>query len=138
MTVELYDHDAPNVEDFVVCWLQPLLRASTDHSVNDGFPFVLVQRITGDDDPDCGLTDERVQLDIMADDSQEASRWSDKVHRRMTYLQRYVADVQMSDGSTANADFVATTLKPTRMDYTNDLITRYVARYELGLSYVAV
>ncbi|SRX93562.1 hypothetical protein MSP7336_01801 [Mycobacterium shimoidei] len=137
MTVELYDLEAPDLEDFTACWLQPLVRASTDHNVNDGFPFVLVQRITGSEYPDCGMADEIVQLDIMDNDPQSASRLHRKVHRRMLYLARYAVDVEMSDGSIANADYVRPTLLPQRMDYTNDLIIRYVARYQMGLSYVA-
>ena len=56
----------------------------------------------------------------------------------MTLLSRELTDVTMSDSSVASPNYVRTQLKPFRMPYENERIVRYVARYAVGLAYVAV
>jgi hypothetical protein len=70
--------------------------------------------------------------------AQAAKLTARRVHRRMTLLARQSPTVTLSDGSLANTDYVTPLLKPRRMEYPNERVVRYVARYQLGLSYVAV
>lgn len=138
MTAELHDQEAPDAEEFTVCWLTPLLRASAERDTDDVLPFALVQQITGTDDPDCGESTDVIQIDILGNGPQAASIAKREVHRRMLYLAENLVDIVMSDGSKANADYVETVMKPVRMAFADDTIVRYVARYRLGLSHVAV
>ncbi len=135
---DLYDQDAPDVEDFIQSWMQPVMRSSVERKSDDPLPFCLVARISGADDPDCGTDDPVVQLDFFGKGPQAAAKAARDGHRRMTLLARRSDDVTLSDGSIANADFVETILKPFRMEYADSKIVRYVARYRVGLSYVAV
>jgi len=144
MPAELLDSDSPDVEDFAVSWLAPLLRTSVERKTDDTMPFCVVARISGADDPDLGTDEPVVQLDIFDHArngllaAQNAAKTARDVHRRMTLLARELTNVTLSDGSVANADYVTTVLRPFRMAYANDQVVRYVARYQLGLSYVAV
>lgn len=144
MPAELLDEDAPDVEDFVACWLAPLLRTATERRTDDELPFCQVARISGADDEHAGVDEPVVQLDIFDHARnglaavQNAKLTARDVHRRMMLLARENTTVILSTGQPANADHVRTALKPFRMAYANDQVVRYVARYELGLSYVAV
>lgn len=137
MTAPLLDEDAPDAEDFTTCWLQPLLRAAVERDTTE-LPFAGVQQVAGPDDPDAGTADPVIQLDILGLGVAAAKIAAIKVHRRMLLLFRESSDVVMSDGRTANLDFGRTLLLPSRMPYADDKIVRYVARYQLGLSYVTV
>ena len=144
MPAELLDSDSPDVEDFVVSWLAPLMRTATERKTDDTLPFCQVARVSGADDPDLGTDDPVVQVDIFDHARnglaavQNAAVSARNVHRRMTLLARELSTVTLSDGADANADYVITLIKPFRMTYANDQVVRYVARYQLGLSYVAV
>ena len=145
MPADLLDDEPPDVEDFLCCWLAPLIRTATERRPDDPLPFCVVARIAGTDDIDEGRDDPVVQLDIFDTARggllapQAAGVTKRDVHRRMNYLARHLdTNVTMSDGSTANAETVATVLKPFRMKYPDDTIVRYVARYQLGLAYVAL
>lgn len=135
---DLYDQDAPDVEDFVQCWMQPVMRSAVERETGDDLPFCLVTRVSGADDPDCGTDDPVVQLDFFGKGVQAAKQAANDGHRRMTLLARTSDDVTLSDNTIANCDFVETILKPFRMDYADSQIVRYVARYRVGLSYVAL
>lgn len=138
MPADLLSETAPDAEDFVVQWLLPLYPAATERTTGDALPFCVVARISGPDDPDEGLDQPVVQVDTFGVGAAAASLAAKDVHRRMLYLAKHSADVTMSDSSLANADWVETLLKPFRMPYQDDQIVRYVARYQLGLSYVTV
>ncbi|MGV0785111.1 hypothetical protein [Mycolicibacterium sp. XJ775] len=138
MTAPMLGEDAPDAEDFTACWLQPLLRAAVERKTDDVLPFATIQRVAGDDDPDCGTDDPVVQVDILGLGVVAAKTAANEVHRRMLLLFRDCSDVIMSDGRTANLDFGRTLMKPVRMPYGDDKIVRYVGRYHLALSYVTV
>lgn len=141
----MLDEDAPDVEDFLCSWLAPLVRTATERRSDDPMPFCVVARISGTDDIDSGTDEPVVQVDIFdgAHDGlqavQNAKTMANNVQRRMNYLARHLdSNVLLSDGKTANAEVVTTVLKPFRMPYQDERIVRYVARYQVGLSYVAL
>lgn len=138
MSTPLWDWDAPDVEDFTVAWLQPLLRTAVERGIDDPLPFCVVARISGGDDPEHGTDDPVVQLDFYGSGPAGAKTAANQGHRRMMLLARESGDVTLSDESVANCDFVETILKPFRMAYEHDQIVRYTARYRVGLSYVAI
>lgn len=138
MSAPLFGEDAPDAEDFVVSWLQPLVRAAIERQQGDPWPFVLVQRVSGLDIPETGLDDPVVQLDILHKGSiTQAKQWANNVHRRMTLLGLTYPDVTLSDGSVAGIDGLTVLIRPRREPFGDDTVARYVARYKLGLSYVA-
>lgn len=145
MTVYVLDQDAPDVEDFLCCWLAPLVRTATERRSDDPLPFCVVTRISGADDVDSSTDEPVVQIDIFdtarnnLQAVQNAKTTANLVARRMNYLARHLdTNVLLSNGAAANADVVTTVIKPFRMAYTDERIVRYVARYQLGLSYVAL
>ena len=144
MPAELLDEDAPDVEDFLCCWLAPLLRTATERRTDDDLPFCQVARISGADDEHTGVDEPVIQLDIFDRARnglaavQNAKLTARDVHRRMMLLARENATVALSTGQLVNADHIGTVIKPFRMAYDNDQVVRYVARYQVGLSYVAV
>lgn len=142
---DLLGEDAPDVEDFVCVWLGVVVPASVTRTLNDPLPFCVVQRVAGEDDPNEGIDDPAVQVDIFdrARDGmtaeQAAKKTANMVHRRMNKLARQPdTTIVLSDGTTANIDFMLRSSKPTRMEYADNQIVRYVGRYYPGLSFVAV
>lgn len=141
---DLLNETAPDEEDFVACYMQPVVRTAAERSTNDELPFCVAFRVSGPDDPDVGLDEPVMQLEWFdkarngMSALQNAKLSARDGHRRMLYLARHSVNVVMSDGSVANADYLTTLLKPFRMAYEDDQIVRYVARYQLGLSYVTV
>lgn len=144
MSAQLLGDDAPDVEDFLCSWMSPLMRTATERKTDDEMPFCQVARISGADDADLGADEAVVQLDIFDRAragmlaAQNAAISARNVHRRMTLMAREQSNVTLSDGSIACPDMVTTILRPFRMAYGDDQIVRYVARYTVGLSYVAV
>lgn len=143
MTAELYGEDAPDVEEFLCRWLSPLIRSATERRSDDPMPFCVVTRIDGADDSDAGVDEPVVQLDIFDRArgqllaAQAAKQTANAVHRRMNLLARRLDNVTLSDGTVASALDVTTVIKPFRMPYADEQVVRYVARYRLGLSFVA-
>jgi len=141
---DLLTEESPDAEDFVVCWLQEIIRAGTERKADDGFPFAIVQYLTGVDSVDHGTEDGVIQVDVLdtARDgmlaAQAAKVTARQVHRRMMYLAKHIPDVTMSDGTVANCDYLNTTERFNRKSYLNEKVVRLTARYALGLSYVAV
>ncbi len=135
---DLYEEDAPDAEDFVICAMASVMGCSGEKFTGNEWPFCIVQRVAGKDLPDQGIDYPVVQLDFYAPGVQAAKIAANDGHRRMIYLARNLVDITMSDGSTANADYVKTFQKAVRLPFKDELIVRYSARYELGLSYVAV
>lgn len=85
-----------------------------------------------------------VQVDFLdvARDGLEAAQavkeTAKRGHRRMMELARSLSHVTLSDGSVANVDYVETSMKHIPQPYSNSRVRRRVARYKVGLSFVAV
>lgn len=138
MTNPLLDVDAPDGEDFVAAWLQPVVRASVERDLDDELPFCTVQRISGADDENEGTDDPVVQVDFYDRGVKAAAASARLGHRRMLRLFRDCPNVTLSDGTTAAIDYGETVIKPFRMTYADDQIVRYTARYKLGFTFVTV
>lgn len=134
---ELYEEDTPDSEDFLVAWLAPLMRSATERKTNDVLPFALVTRIVGSDDPDSGSCEDTLQVDVLARGAQAAAVAAKNMHRRINLLARTQIPVTLSDSTVVGPDYVKTVRRPSREPYPDDKIVRYVARYRLGLSFVA-
>lgn len=138
MSDSLLDVDAPDDEDFVCCWLQPVIRASVERELGDELPFCTVQRISGADDENEGVDDPTTQIDVYGYGVTAAKAASKAMHRRMNRLFRDCPNVTLSDGTIAALDYGETVIKPFRMTYADDKIVRYTARYKLGFTLVPV
>lgn len=147
MSVELLEEDAPDAEEFVIAWLEALTdtggRVAVEREAGAELPFWIVTRVAGPDDPDCFADWPVVDVDLLVDNTSgdqhvAAKDEAKRTHRRMLYLAQHVPDVTMADGSLANCDWVKSLQRPVRMPYSDKNVIRYVARYELGLSFVAV
>lgn len=130
--------DAPDEEDFVCCWMQPVMRTAVDRQLGDVLPFCTVERISGTDDENQGTDEPVVQLDFYARGVEAAKAAARLGHRRMLRLFQDCPNVTLSDGSVASIDFGETVIKPFRMTYSDDQIVRYTARYHLGTTFVTV
>ncbi len=136
MTADILNEDAPDVEDFIACWMQPEIRSAVERKNDDELPFCVVARISGADDPGAGTDDPVVQLDFYALGAAAVKQAANRGHRRMLLLAKYGETVTLSDDSEASADFVDTIIRPARMAFEHEQIVRYTARYHVGLSYV--
>lgn len=138
MTASILDQSPPDEEDFIACWMTPVVPTAVERKQDDPFPFCVAARVSGPDDPNSGTDDPVVQLDFYGRGVVEAKSSASQGHQRMLYLFRYHPTVTMSDGSLADIDFGETLIKPCRMPFAHDTVVRYTARYKLGLSYVTV
>ncbi|AVO21616.1 head-tail adaptor [Mycobacterium phage MooMoo] len=135
---DLHDQVAPDTEDFVTCWMQPVMRTAVERDLGEVLPFCEVTLVDGSDDPDCGDDDSVVQLDFYGRGVQAARQAADVGHRRMLFLFRNFETVTLSDGSLADIDYGEVVMKPRRMQFADDKIVRYTGRYKLATSYVTV
>jgi hypothetical protein len=149
MTVEL-GSAAPNVTAYLIAWLLPL--AGDDQHIGakrwqagDPRPYFMVNRIDGPDDEYQFSDQPLVSIHVFADDYTTAARLADKLHRRMRKLiEDPSTDVTVptaqDNGSivnvTVNAEWVQTVEVPTRRDYGDTSIERFVGRYRLSLHFV--
>jgi hypothetical protein len=138
MTAELYGRDAPNAVEFVIAWLAPLGEVSTERPAGEDLPYRMVTRVAGTDD---GYSVDYPIISIHTFDADytSASDAADMTHRRMLLLiDDPHNDVTLSDATVCNAEYVECVQRPTRIDVADAAVERFVARYQLGLSFVAV
>lgn len=127
---------APSAELVVVSWLAEIGRAGTRRKSGDEIPFRLVTRIAGADDPEVGIDTAVVSVHTFADSPENAVAESQKTHRRMSVLTRNPLTVfTLLSGEVVNVDYCKTVMNPIEVEYDDPNVTRYVARYEVGLSY---
>lgn len=137
MTVELLDECADDVEEVIVAWLTPLRRCAAVRRQGDELPFILVHHITGTERPDQMVADEVVSVHTLTDRSLgqvvHATTAKD-THRAMLRLARHLDDIELTDGSFVNVDYVTVEETPITEFY-SDQILRTVGRYRIGLTY---
>lgn len=130
---------APSVEKTIVAWLTELGRTATKRDPGDELPFRIVKRIAGADDPIVGIDTASVSIHTLAATSTAAHDEAQLTHRRMTLLARNPdTAITLLDGGVVNVDYCTTLMSPVEVDYGETGIKRYVARYEIGVSYLPV
>jgi hypothetical protein len=129
---------APSAELVVVSWLKEIGRAGTRRKAGDPIPFRLVTRIAGADDPELCIDTAVVSVHTFAATPEAAVEESQKTHRRMSVLTRnpLTTITLIGSGDVVNVDYCKTVMNPIEVEYSDPNVTRYVARYEIGLSYV--
>ncbi|AAN01980.1 tail terminator [Mycobacterium phage TelAviv] len=128
---EILNEGPADAETFVVKWLGEVYRAANTRRPGDPLPFLLIQQVAGKENLDESTADPVVQVDILCDkvDGEDAARdIKDRVHRRMLLLGRYLE----MDGT---LDWMKVFESPRRLEYTNDKVIRYTARYQFGQTY---
>lgn len=140
MTAELLDEDVDDAETVFVSWINPLYTpghvANTRRS-GDPLPFVLINHLDSVESIEESTSNALVSVHILTHktEGEVASRdESDRVHRRILLLGRYLEDVDLAGGRKATIDFLSVVSRPTRQVYGDELILRRVGRYNLGLS----
>lgn len=137
----LYDKAPPNSVAFVLAWLRPLVvdptKLGSKRWVAGGpLPYRMVNRIAGADDL---ITDYPVvSVHTFAGTETDAQREADNTHRRMLMLaDDPLLDVVMADASLANCEWLETLEGPRPEPYSAEsVVTRLVARYQLGLHFI--
>ncbi|AXQ64922.1 head-tail adaptor [Mycobacterium phage ThetaBob] len=134
---ELLPEAPPNAELVVVAWLTPLGRTALRRKAGDPVPFRLVTRVAGGDDPEIGIDTATVSVHTFASTPEAAVTESDRTHRRMSILtvDPLTEITMLGSGLVVNVDYCRTLMRPTRVDYEDPNVIRYVARYEIGTSY---
>lgn len=128
---EILDTAPADIETFVVGWLMSMYRTSVSRRAGDPYPFLLIQQVVSKENLEESSADSVVQVDILCERSlgEDAARdVKDRVHARMLQLGRYLE----VDGT---IDWMKVFESPRRMEYGNEQIIRYVARYQFGQTY---
>lgn len=138
MSVELYNLSPPNAVEFVIAWLRPLGLVDVKRPAGEDLPFRMVNGVTATDD-ECQFLDESiVSVHTFDTTYTEASDAATITHQRMMVLADNPSNGVTLGGVPACADWVETVQKPIRVDYGDNMINRFVARYRLGFTFVAV
>lgn len=130
---ELLDEGAADIEMVVVNWLAAPpgdWRVANTRRAGDPLPMRVVETIVGTEIVEESSADPVVSVHTLVRKSlgeDNASQESQKTHRRMLLLARYLEDF--------NIDYLKVFQLPRRVPYGDDQIIQYVARYQLGQSY---
>lgn len=141
MTAEILDEAAEDSETILVSWLTPLYaegHVANDRKPGGPLPFVLITQLDITECPEESYADALVSVHVLVHKSagQVALRdESDKVHRRILLLSRYLENVDLAGGRAASIESVSVFKGLGREDYGDEQILRKVGRYTLGLSY---
>ena len=144
MSAELLGEAPDDSETIIVSWLKDLYppgHVSTDRRSGAPLPFILVNHLDSTENVEESYSEALVSVHVLTHRSagNVSSRdETDKMHRRMLLLARYLEDVDLADGRVATIDHVYVAKHPSRQPYGDDQILRRVGRYNLGLSYAKV
>lgn len=136
---DLSSISAPPIELVVSAWLAPWARG-TRRRAGDPLPFRLIHAVAGSASESVG-EDWVVSIHTFAADDYSAMLEAKSTDDRMMLLARNPQSVIVlpePDGRAVNVDYVTRSMLPTRVDYQDPNVVRYVARYGIGLSYSAV
>ncbi len=141
-SVELLGSHAENPVELVIAWLKPLRRTGAARVAGDPLPFTLVTHVGGSEDPATGFSRQLVQVDTLCDIALGyAAAFAEgvKTHDRMTLLARHCdcGSITLADTFPAAVDYVNVAESPRLIEYEDVRILRVMARYQIGLSYVA-
>jgi hypothetical protein len=136
---ELYDQAPPDASDFVVAWLSPLGACWSNTPTDKTLPYRVVNVIHDVDDVSAGTATAVVSVHTFAGTFGAAKAAAKEAHQRMLVIaDNPLTDVLMPGGAIGNAYCVSTVQRPIHVDYGDTAIKRFVARYELDFSFVAV
>lgn len=133
--------EAPSVSEVVVAWLAPIGPAngvSVERPTGDVLPYRMVTRVAGKDDKitDCAV----VSVHTFATSMTLAESEARLTHRRMLELGPPIVgqqSVTISGDQVVMVDSVETSMAPVWIDYEDNQIRRFVARYAIDLRFVA-
>lgn len=141
MSAPLLPWYPPSVSELVIVWLRPLGDANgvgLDRPSGGVLPYRMVTPVAGDDDK---ITQTSiVSVHTFGTDMDTAEAAAQITHQRMLLLGPPLVvqqPVTLSSGATVMADSVTTKLIPTWVDYEDNVIRRFVARYEIDLRFIA-
>lgn len=136
---DLYDQAPDDAEEVIIAWLKPLGRTAINRKTNDPLPFRVVRRVAGDEDEIQFSDNPVVSVHTFGASEQQTKDETRLTHRRMLLLARNpLEDIVLPGGRIANVEYLNVFESPTWSDYGDDNIFRKVARYQFGLSFVAV
>ena len=140
MPATILGEHAEDIEELVVAWLTPLRNSGVAFQVGDLLPFTLVTHVAGTESPDPGYADPVVSVHTLCAKALGygvAKTQADQTHRRMLQLARHSDIIPLAGARNAGVDYITVTQSPLWVPYEDNLILRKVARYQIGLSYVA-
>ncbi len=138
MTTPLYGYAPEDVTTALVAWLTPLRRTADSRGPNDPLPSTVVEHITGAEDVDIGTADQVVSVHTFVAKTAGTTVLRDettKTHRRMLLLNSIR---RITIGARTIGVAYVEVVEPPVPVYYSDTILRKVARYRVGLPYVAV
>ncbi len=137
----LYTFAALSPTKMLAAWLAPVCRAGSAMRVGDSYPFILITKIGGTDDPLTNTAEPVMSLHTLCEKVlgyEAAEMAADTTHRAMTELVKNADPIMMPDGSLAICDYVKVVQAQIPVDYDEVAILRWVGRYALGLSYIPI
>lgn len=139
--VDLAEYAAEDVEELVVAWLKPLLRAGAFRDPDDDLPFALVTHITGTESVDEGTADPIVSVHMLYPKGDGGPSFVDAalqgckdIHDRMKRLATHAEDITLTDARVVHVDYLSVVESP-RWQFYSDRILQKVGRYQIGLAY---
>lgn len=147
MAVELYGEAPEDVEDIVLAWLLPLTGDPTpnpnalgaDRPDGGALPFRMVTGLNTKPDPNLFYVESLVSVHTFDKTRTLAKRAAKDTQRRMDVLcDNPLSDIVMADARIANVEFCDCLERYHYEPYGVDTVRRYVARFNIGLSFVAV
>lgn len=141
--MQLYGSAPEDIEEIVLAWLLDLAGSPAGLGAErpDGapLPFRMVTGLNIKPDSNLFSADALVSVHTFDATRTLAKRAARETQRRMDVLAHNpLTDIVMADARIANIEYVDTLEWPHYEDYRADNVKRYVSRYNVGLSYVAV
>lgn len=135
---DLFALSAPPAEYVVSSWLAPWPRG-THRKAHDPLPFRLINAVAGRECPEHGASSSVVSIHTFAEGAQAALNAAHETHRRMLVLATNpLQTITIPTGQAVSVDYCRVVMPPVEVEYSDDpLVVRYVARYDIGLSYTA-
>lgn len=127
----------PDIEQVLVRYLSPLGKVSTKRKAGDPLPQWLVHRVAGADTPEMAQDVASVSIHTFAASKAAAAGASADAHEKMIDLVLNPLTEIVVGAVTVGIDYCRVLMAPTEIDYQDPNITRYVARYEVGLPYIS-
>lgn len=127
---------APSVERVLTAWLSTLGQVGTARKANDPVPQRIVTRVDGSDVPESAHDRAVVSIHTFAASEAAAVVESGRTHDRMVELiLNPLAEIEVL-GGLVEVDSCECLRVPTRVDWADPKVVRYVGRYALVINYL--